>query len=70
MRVFKCDICGKEMSKDESSYTRAYKGREGGYYGILLKNMDVCQRCLSIGEGIDFQNAMIGAWKIAVKEAE
>lgn len=70
MKIYKCDICGKEINKDEEKELRAHRGSETGYFGLIIKRLDVCKRCLLIGKGIDFESAMIGAWKYAVKEAE
>lgn len=70
MKVYYCDICGEEFDPHRGGQRGENGPTAPGLFGEAQRGMDICTRCLQIGEKrVDFRGVMAEAWRKAVEEA-
>lgn len=69
MKIYKCDICGKEIAQTDRSAVLFDRldMKHSGIFGRVLNNLDFCGECIRVGEEIDFKNELLEIWRRKVK---
>lgn len=72
MKMYRCDICGREMVDNDpySCYAEKVGIPYPSHFGAMLRGKDICPRCIEIGKLIDFGMVLTMAWKEEVKKLE
>lgn len=64
MKRIYCDVCGKAMEEHlEGAHYAGNGTTETGYYGLMVRNMDVCPLCMTVGRRMDMERIMLEEWK-------
>lgn len=69
MKIYKCDICGKEIAQNDTSAVLFDRPdiKHYGVFGGVLNTLDVCGECIRVGEEIDFETELLDIWRRKVK---
>lgn len=72
MKIYRCDICGKELAQNDphTFYAEQAGSPYSGSFGAVIRGKDVCPMCIEIGKLIDFDAVLTLAWKEEVKRLE
>lgn len=72
MKIFKCDICGREFDpvKEKGGHLANWSGGEPNFAGVIIRGVDACKECIGVAKEMNFRAAMISAWRDAVHESE
>ena len=65
MKIYKCDICGKEISITDTgaSLNGQLNMKYNGLFGCLLGNKDICSDCINVGKNINFWADIKSIWQ-------
>ncbi|MBR4152066.1 MAG: hypothetical protein IKT98_03835 [Selenomonadaceae bacterium] len=66
MKIYKCDVCGKVISDNDADAICGAYSKYTGYFGGLTQGKDVCGACARVGAKVDFEAAMLKAWRDAI----
>lgn len=69
MKIYKCDICGKEIAQTDRNAVLFdhLDMKHSGIFGCVLNNLDFCGDCIWAGEEIDFKKELLEIWSRKVK---
>lgn len=69
MKIYKCDICGKEIAQTDRNAVLFdhLDMKHSGIFGCILNDLDFCGDCIRVGEGIDFKKELLDIWSVRVK---
>lgn len=72
MKMYRCDICGREMAQNDpyTIYAEQTGSSYSGSFGAVIHGKDICPRCIEIGKLMDFDAVLTLAWKEEVKKFE
>ena len=70
MKIYKCDICGKEIAQNDRNAVLFDRigTKHSGIFGCVLNGLDFCGDCIGVGEEIDFGNEILDIWRRKVKK--
>ena len=69
MKFYKCDICGKVIETGDTlaQYGSKSQGAHNGIFGSIAQNKDICGRCMTVGETLDFEKIVMREWRLAAE---
>lgn len=71
MKTITCDVCGMEIdTKDQSAVLSEREGYKTGNALLrpIVSGMDLCSKCVRVGEQLDIKKIVVSSWKMARSE--